>query len=202
MLKQRIITAVLMLLVLLPALFAQAPWPFALLTLVMIAAAGWEWFRLNGAPGVPALAGGVVVAAGSAAMWQIGWIGHSPGVLWQLALLLWVLGGAWVLRRGVAAWPQAPSLLRLAGGVLLLWLACSETLHGIARTVLVVPRIGKQRAIQLSALTGSVLAFVICWWLVPGLGLVTVQALLLLGVCLAGFMAAFDIAIGRWLMHK
>ena len=81
-------------------------------------------------------------------------------------------------------------------------LACSETLHGIARTVLVVPRIGKQRAIQLSALTGSVLAFVICWWLVPGLGLVTVQALLLLGVCLAGFMAAFDIAIGRWLMRK
>jgi phosphatidate cytidylyltransferase len=133
MLKQRIITAVLMLLVLLPALFAQAPWPFALLTLVMIAAAGWEWFRLNGAPGVPALAGGVVVAAGSAAMWQIGWIGHSPGVLWQLALLLWVLGGAWVLRRGVAAWPQAPSLLRLAGGVLLLWLAWLAIAEGRAR---------------------------------------------------------------------
>ena len=37
MLKQRIITAVLMLLVLLPALFAQAPWPFALLTLVICA---------------------------------------------------------------------------------------------------------------------------------------------------------------------
>lgn len=133
MLKQRIITAVLMLLVLLPALFAQAPWPFALLTLVMIAAAGWEWFRLNGAPGIPALAGGVVVAAGSAAMWQIGWIGHSPGVLWQLALLLWVLGGAWVLHRGVAAWPQAPSLLRLAGGVLLLWLAWLAIAEGRAR---------------------------------------------------------------------
>jgi hypothetical protein len=38
-------------------------------------------------------------------------------------------------------------------------LACSETLHGIARTVLVVPRIGKQRAIQLSALTGSLVAW-------------------------------------------
>jgi len=123
MLKQRIITAVLMLLVLLPALCAQVLWPFALLTLVMIAAAGWEWFRLNGASGVPALVGGVVVAAGSAAMWQAGWIGHTPAVIWQLALPLWVLGGAWVLRRGVSSWPLAPSLLRLAGGVLLLWLA-------------------------------------------------------------------------------
>lgn len=59
MLKQRIITAVLMLLVLLPALFAQAPWPFALLTLVMIAAAGWEWFRLNGAPSAVKARGGI-----------------------------------------------------------------------------------------------------------------------------------------------
>ena len=55
MLKQRIITALVLLAVLLPALFAATPWPFALLTLVMIGAAGWEWSRLNGAPGLPAL---------------------------------------------------------------------------------------------------------------------------------------------------
>lgn len=50
-------------------------------------------------------------------------------------------------------------------------LAGAETLHGIARTVLVVPRIGKERALKLSILTGSALAFGVCYFFVPGLGL-------------------------------
>ena len=81
-------------------------------------------------------------------------------------------------------------------------LACAETLHGIARTVLVVPRIGKERAIKLSALTGSLLAFAICLWWVPGIGLRGLWAHLALGGGLAAFMAAFDIAIGMLLMRK
>lgn len=133
MLKQRIITAVLMLLVLLPALFAQAVWPFALLTMLMVAAAGWEWARLNAYPGMPALLTGAVVAAGAALMWQAGWIGHTPAVLWELAMLVWVLGGVLVLRRGVTAWPQTPALLRLLGGVLLLWLAWLAIAEGKSR---------------------------------------------------------------------
>lgn len=133
MLKQRIITAVLLLLVLLPALFAQAIWPFALLTLVMVAAAGWEWARLNAYPGTPALLTGAVVAAGAALMWQAGWIGHTPGVLWVLAMLVWVLGGALVLQRGVVAWPQTPAGVRLVAGVLLLWLAWLAIAEGKAR---------------------------------------------------------------------
>ena len=47
MLKQRVITAVVLLALLLPALFAAVAWPFAVLTLVLIGAAGWEWGRLN-----------------------------------------------------------------------------------------------------------------------------------------------------------
>jgi hypothetical protein len=81
-------------------------------------------------------------------------------------------------------------------------LAGAETLHGIARTVLVVPRLGKERALKLSALSGSVLAFVICFFLVPGVGLRSFGAHLLLGVVIALFMAGFDIAIGRWLLRK
>lgn len=81
-------------------------------------------------------------------------------------------------------------------------LAGAETLHGIARTVLVVPRIGKERAIKLSALTGSALAFSICFVLVPPMGLNGLRQLLALGFFLALFMSAFDIAIGRWLMRK
>lgn len=81
-------------------------------------------------------------------------------------------------------------------------LACAETLHGIARTVLVVPRIGREAAIKLSALTGSALAFGICLFLVPPMDLRAPTHLLALGVFLAVFMAGFDVAVGRWLMHK
>lgn len=75
-------------------------------------------------------------------------------------------------------------------------------LHGIARTTLLTPRIGKERAIKLSALTGTLLALAICFALVPAINLPSAQAHLILGVFLAAFMAAFDIAVGRWLMRK
>lgn len=94
----------------------------------------------------------------------------------------------------------ADTALRLLA--LCLMLASAETLHGIARTVLVVPRIGKARATRWSALTGSLLALGICWWMVPPLGLQGVQQHLALGLGLAAFMAAFDLAIGRLVMRK
>jgi hypothetical protein len=81
-------------------------------------------------------------------------------------------------------------------------LAGAETLHGIARTTLVIPRIGKERAIKLSALTGTLLALAMCWLLVPGINLQSAGAHLFLGIWLAGFMASFDIAVGKWLMRK
>lgn len=87
-------------------------------------------------------------------------------------------------------------------GALCVLLASAETLHGIVRTVLVTPRIGKERAIKLSAVTGTALAFAICFLQVPGIHLPSPSAHLALGVGLSLFMAAFDIGIGRWLMHK
>ncbi len=81
-------------------------------------------------------------------------------------------------------------------------LAGAETLHGIARTILIAPRIGRSRAIQLSAFTGSLLALAICWFLVPPIGLTGASDLLLLGATLAAFMAAYDLAIGRLVMRK
>jgi hypothetical protein len=92
------------------------------------------------------------------------------------------------------------AVLRIAA--LCIVLACAETLHGIFRTVVITPRIGKDRAIKLSALTGTLLAFAICWGLVPGIGLRTAGTHLALGIGLAAFMAAFDIAVGRLLMRK
>ena len=81
-------------------------------------------------------------------------------------------------------------------------LACTETLHGIARTVLVIPRIGKERAIKLSALTGSILAFLICYFFVPPIGLKGPIQHLALGLLLAIFMALFDLGIGLVVMRK
>jgi phosphatidate cytidylyltransferase len=109
--------------VLLPALFAASPWPFAILTLVMIGAAGWEWSRLNGAPGLPAFALGAGLAAACAATLLALGLQAPPSWCWWLAGLIWVLGGAYALRGGPAAWPQVSRPLRLILGALALWAA-------------------------------------------------------------------------------
>ena len=129
MLKQRIVTAIVLLAFLLPALFAGSVWPFALLTLLLIGAAGWEWGRLNGGGrGAPLLLGAAVALAGATAL-QAGWTTAAPTALWWAATLLWVLGGAAVLARGVARWPAIPVALRWVLGALLLftaWLALAS----------------------------------------------------------------------------
>ncbi len=123
MLKQRVITAVVLLAILLPALFWPSPVPFTAAVLVLIAAGAWEWARLNGlAQGASVAAGGACVIL-CAACWYAGLVERPLAGLWSLAGALWVLAGAWLLRRGVAGWPKIPRPLRLAGGVVVLWLA-------------------------------------------------------------------------------
>jgi len=123
MLKQRVITALVLLAVLLPALFAASPWPFAVLTLLMIGAAGWEWSRLNGAPGLQSLLFGAGVAAACGATLIALGMRAPPSWCWWLAALIWVLGGTFALRGGPARWPQVSRLLRLVLGALALWAA-------------------------------------------------------------------------------
>ena len=123
MLRQRIITALVLLAVLLPAVFSALTWPFAILSLVMIAAAGWEWGRLNGLSQTPALGTGFLLALSGLLAWWLGWVARAPVALWSLAAVLWVAGGAFTLRGGVQQWPRWPHLARLLGGLLALWLA-------------------------------------------------------------------------------
>jgi phosphatidate cytidylyltransferase len=122
MLKQRVITALVLVAILLPALFAPMAWPFAVLSLVLIAAAGWEWGRLNGA-GSASIAMGVLLAALCAAALWAGWGAAPPQTVWWVGMLVWVLGGTLVLRGGVAGWPHVPMPLRCAIGLALLWTA-------------------------------------------------------------------------------
>ena len=123
MLKQRIITALVLIGILLPAMFAASPWPFSILLLVMIGAAGWEWGRLNSAGPVGAVALGVAVTVAGAITLLAGWHNAPPPVVWWVAMLGWVLGGAWVLRGGVAGWPKIAVPVRWVLGALLLWTA-------------------------------------------------------------------------------
>jgi phosphatidate cytidylyltransferase len=156
MLRQRVITALILVGILLPTLWVEASWPFALLSLVFITAAGWEWSRLNQAPGARAwLLGSAVAGAclfGAERMglplWQAT-AGHSDGVaghvhtwthpllgfytsplLWWVAGAVWVLGGAAALRWGGAHWLAVPQGARRGLGVLVLtsaWLALVES---------------------------------------------------------------------------
>jgi phosphatidate cytidylyltransferase len=123
MLAQRVITALVLLALLLPALFASAAWPFALLTLVLIAAAGWEWARLNGGASLACLVFGALLACACAAALAAGWTTRAPALIWWIATLVWVLGGAWALRAGPAGWPALPLSGRWALGFLALWTA-------------------------------------------------------------------------------
>jgi phosphatidate cytidylyltransferase len=126
MLVQRIVTAVVLLAILIPALLATAAWPFALITLVLIGAAGWEWARLNGSGGAAAKAWGVGLAAAGGLAWPAlsgGTAFPALSPLWDLALVLWVIGGALALRAGVPAWPRVAAPARLGVGLLLLAIA-------------------------------------------------------------------------------
>lgn len=128
MLIQRIITALVLLALLLPALVAGSPWPFALLTLALIGAGGWEWARLNGCSGVCAWAtGGLVVLLCGLGAWA-GWAWQAPAALWWLATACWLVGGTLGLRAGPPAWPHLPQPARWFIGVVVLvagWLAFS-----------------------------------------------------------------------------
>jgi phosphatidate cytidylyltransferase len=153
MLKQRVITALILVAILLPTLVADAAWPFALLTLVFISAAGWEWSRLNEAPGLRAVLLGSAVAGACVyvaqrfhlPLWSdstaelephVHAAGHpllgfrAPAVIWWAAALTWVLGGALALRFGSMHWRAIPQGLRRLLGLALLvvaWMALVES---------------------------------------------------------------------------
>lgn len=118
MLKQRVLTAIALLALLLPVLWAPMALPFQLFVLVAIGLAGWEWARLNGLQGAAAIGFG----SGVLALLALGvWAAPAlPLSVWLAVLGLWVIGGAWLLRGAVPAWAQRGRGLRLLLGLLLL----------------------------------------------------------------------------------
>jgi phosphatidate cytidylyltransferase len=129
MLGQRVLTAVVLLALLVPALLAPLDWPFNLLTLLLIAAAGWEWARLNQFAMTASLGTGLGLAMACIAAVTAGWTLHPPALAWWLAAAVWVVGGALALRSGPSLWPQLPRLARLALGLAALWAAWLAMSH-------------------------------------------------------------------------
>lgn len=126
MLRQRIVTAAVMLVFLLPTIFQNAAWPFTALTLLVVGAAGWEWGRLNGLSMACALGSGALLIAAGGAAWLVGWQAHAPAAVWHVVAVLWFLAGGLMLHRGVAGWSSLPVVLRLSVGLCglcLAWLA-------------------------------------------------------------------------------
>jgi len=121
MLKQRIITALVLLLILLPALFYPSPEPFSALALVLIAAGAWEWGRLNSCSQTVSLLGALVCVLLCGLTWNLGLLHRSVPMVWSVVGGLWVLAGGWLLRKGVPVWPSIPAGLRWAAGLGALW---------------------------------------------------------------------------------
>ncbi len=123
MLKQRIITALIMLAVVLPTLFLNSPWPFCALALILMAAGAWEWGKLNGLQGVKALCFSACFILLATLIWYAGLIVKPLPTLWMLATAFWVLMSGWLLKTSVAGWGKIPATLRYVGGMLMLLLA-------------------------------------------------------------------------------
>ncbi len=132
MLKQRVITAVLLLAVLLPALFHPSPAVFCAVTLVLIVGAGWEWARLNGCGPVASVWLGLLLGLLLVLLWwRVGLDAPMPWV-WRTMGAVWVLVTVLLLRGAVAGWARVPRALRLwlgLGLIGLAWWAMAQARH-------------------------------------------------------------------------
>jgi len=132
MLWKRVATALVLLLVLLPAMFYPSATPFSALALVFIAAGAWEWARLVGYGPAIALGSAAGTVLACALAWQAGLLQSPLTAWWAWIGLLWVAGGAILLRGGTGLWLRLPAGLKLAIGFLVLtaaWLAVAQARH-------------------------------------------------------------------------
>ena len=119
MLRERVITALVLLALLIPALLAASPLPFELLTLLLIGAAGWEWARLCGFGATTSVLSGVALGLVLAAIGPL-WGIEIPYEAWAAVTLLWVVGGAIALRAGPGGFQSLDRVLRFVVGWLLI----------------------------------------------------------------------------------
>lgn len=113
MLKQRVITAIILLVVLLGALLATSPWPLVLLLTVTAGCALFEWLRLTwpGTPGAtPAILGLLMGLGVLAVAYQ--WLSATPAP-WAVELRSWL--NFWVIPGVAIIWIAVATALVVRG---------------------------------------------------------------------------------------
>jgi hypothetical protein len=85
---------------------------------------------------------------------------------------------------------------------LAVWLViiCAEILHGIARGIFLVPRVGEFRSNQIGVFTGSVIILMIAWVFVRWIGVSRPAQLLMVGLVWLSLTLAFEILFGLFVM--
>lgn len=121
MLKQRIVTALVLLAGLIPAMLASDPRVFSAVCILFVAAGGWEWGRMNQLSQGVSLVLAAIIALGCLAGMVIVSSSNVLGYIWIAASGIWLLGGAWLLSAGVQAWPRVPRMWRVMVGLFALW---------------------------------------------------------------------------------
>lgn len=120
MLKQRIITALTMLLVFLPALFHPSPLGLGVLGMVMLCAASWEWGRLNGLRFRFAFVMPVVCLSLFTSYWSRHHYLPISMLFWLICVSIWFFTIVLFLKMGSSSWQATPQFLRLILGIYLL----------------------------------------------------------------------------------
>ncbi len=121
MLKQRIITALVLLGVLIPAFLHADPFWLALAGMVFISAATWEWGRLNQLNPFQAMGLALLCALMCGLVWQFQLFAYFDRMFWLGVGCIWVLLGTFLLVKGVSQWSTIALPLRRVGGMVLLW---------------------------------------------------------------------------------
>lgn len=121
MLKQRIITALVLLAILIPSVSYHDPIAFVVVSAILIAAAAWEWARMNSLGKAHSLSFGALCGVLCMLSWVQGLSWMNLPLLWVCLSIMWIIAGGILLSRGVGAWQKVGAMVRLAGGFIALW---------------------------------------------------------------------------------
>ena len=113
MLRKRIITALVLLLFALPAMFhANEVW-LGSFGLLLTSAAAWEWGKLNGLETKHSLLMGLACLIVCLFFWGAGWAGHLSRETWMALGTLWIVLGTYILYAGLGKWQTISQTIRL-----------------------------------------------------------------------------------------
>ncbi len=126
MLKQRIFTALALLLVLLPAVFYSDIRFLAFIGLILIGASTWEWARLNHCSQIISIAWGFASVAICSVIYFTDSFFYFDFYFWTCAAACWVLLGGYLLQGGHPRWLRTNQIVRMVSGLSILvssWIA-------------------------------------------------------------------------------